>query len=101
MGRASPFGSSSAGFTYTFDPALGVYNRSTQTFGPIFSERPITAGKGKFSFGVNYQQAHYDQLEGRSLEDGDVKAKAEAALDSVQICSAGRNLQKTQDVIRT
>ena len=68
-----PLGSSSAGFTYTFDSALGVFNRSTETFGPIFAERPVTAGKGKFSFGVNYQKAHYDQFEGRDLQDGDIQ----------------------------
>ena len=32
-----PLGSSAAGFTYTFDPALGVYNRTAETFGPVFS----------------------------------------------------------------
>jgi hypothetical protein len=68
-----PLGSSSAGFTYTFDPALGVYNRSTQTFGPVIAERPLTAGKGKFSFGVNYQKANYDRLDGRSLTDGGIQ----------------------------
>jgi Putative MetA-pathway of phenol degradation len=63
-----PLGSSSAGFTYTFDESLGVYNRSTQSFGPIFTERPLTAGKGKFTFGVNYQNATWDSLDGRDLE---------------------------------
>ncbi|MFI4943237.1 MAG: hypothetical protein ACHP85_08240, partial [Burkholderiales bacterium] len=32
-----PIGSSSGGFTYTFDETLGVYNRTTQSFGPIFA----------------------------------------------------------------
>ena len=68
-----PLGSSSAGFTYTFDPALGVFNRSTETFGPVFSERPITAGKGKFSFGLNYQKATYDTFDGFDLESGEMQ----------------------------
>lgn len=67
-----PLGSSSAGFTYTFDPALGVFNRSTESFGPIFAERPVTAGKGKFSFGVNYLRATYDRFEGLDLTGGDI-----------------------------
>jgi hypothetical protein len=67
-----PLGSSSAGFTYTFDPALGVFNRSTETFGPVFSERPITAGKGKFSVGLNYQKATYDTFDGYDLGAGDM-----------------------------
>src|SRR5688572_25914276 len=68
-----PLGSSSAGFTYTFDPALGVFNRSTETFGPVFAERPITAGKGKLSFGVTHLRASYDEFEGQGLRDGDIK----------------------------
>lgn len=68
-----PLGSSSAGFTYTFDPELGVFNRSTETFGPVFSERPLTAGKGKLSFGVTQLHATYDSFEGQDLRDGDIK----------------------------
>jgi hypothetical protein len=68
-----PVGSSSAGFTFTFDSNLGVYNRTTQSFGPLFAERPQTAGKGKFSFGVNYQNATYDRFEGRDLKKGDIE----------------------------
>ena len=67
-----PLGSSSAGFTYTFDEKLGVYNRTTQSFGPIFTERPLTAGKGKFTFGVNYQNATWDSLDGRDLDGDDM-----------------------------
>jgi hypothetical protein len=65
-----PLATSSAGFAYTFDPALGVFDRSTDSFGPTFAERPNTAGKGKFSFGVNYQQATYDSLDGLDLREG-------------------------------
>ena len=68
-----PVGTSSAGFTYTFDSSLGVYNRTTQSFGPLFAERPQTAGKGKFSFGINYQKATYDEFEGRDLDGGDLE----------------------------
>jgi hypothetical protein len=68
-----PLGSSSAGFTYTFDPALGVFNRSTETFGPVFAERPVTAGKGKLSFGVNYQKANYTRFEGQKLNEDDIQ----------------------------
>jgi hypothetical protein len=67
-----PLGSSSGGFTYTFDPALGVFSRSTDSFGPIFAERALTAGKGKFSFGANYQHTTFDSFEGENLRDGDI-----------------------------
>ncbi len=65
-----PIGSSSGGFTYTFDESLGVYNRTTETFGPIFAERPLTIGKGKFSFAVNYQHGTWDRFEGQDLSGG-------------------------------
>jgi len=68
-----PLGSSAASFTYTFDAALGVYNRSTESFGPVFAERAITAGKGKFSFGVNYLDASYDRFEGQDLRQDDIQ----------------------------
>jgi hypothetical protein len=67
-----PVGSSSGGFTYTFDETLGVYSRTTDTFGPIFAERPLTAGKGKLSFAVNYQRGTWDRFEGQDLGGGDL-----------------------------
>src|SRR5262245_14540103 len=45
-----PLGSSSGGFTYGYDAALGTFNRTTQTFGPAFAERAASLGKGKYSF---------------------------------------------------
>jgi hypothetical protein len=68
-----PISSSSGGFTFTFDPALGVFNRNTETFGPVFSERPLTSGKGKFSFGVTHTITTYDEFEGADLGNGDMK----------------------------
>jgi hypothetical protein len=68
-----PLGSSSSGFTYDFDPELGVFNRTTETFGPVFAERALTAGKGKFSFGVTHLAASYDTFEGQDLAEGDIK----------------------------
>jgi hypothetical protein len=68
-----PLGSSSGGFTYGYDSALGTYNRTTQTFGPAFAERPASIGKGKFSFGMNYVHATYKSLDDHSLDDGSIK----------------------------
>lgn len=67
-----PVGSSSGGFSYTFDPALGVFSRSTDSFGPLFAERANTAGKGKFSFGLNATYTTFDSFEGENLRDGDI-----------------------------
>ena len=68
-----PTGSSSGGFTYTFDPALGTFSRASDSFGPAFAERALTAGKGKLNFGINYQHSSYDSFEGLDLRNGDVK----------------------------
>lgn len=66
-----PLGSSSGGFTYTFDPALGIYDRSAESFGPLFGERAVTAGKGKLNLGFNYIYSEYDEFEGIGLQDGE------------------------------
>jgi len=68
-----PVGTSSAGFTFTFDETLGIYERTAQSFGPIFTERPLTAGKGKFSFGVNYQHATWDRFQDQDLGAGEIQ----------------------------
>jgi hypothetical protein len=62
-----PLPSPASGFTYELDPTLGVFKRSTQSFGPILSDRAETIGKNKASFGLNYQHFHFDTLEGIDL----------------------------------
>ena len=59
-----PLPSPASGFTYEFDSSLGVFNRSTQSFGPILAERAETIGKGRFSFGFTYQNLRFDTIEG-------------------------------------
>lgn len=68
-----PIGSSSGGFSFTFDPTLGTFERATQSFGPAFAERALTNGKGKLTFGVNTQYSNYSSFEGQNLDNGDVK----------------------------
>ena len=68
-----PIGSSSGSMTYAFDAALGSFTRSSESFGPSFAERPLTIGRGKFSFGFNVQHSSYDSFEGKDLEGGDMK----------------------------
>jgi hypothetical protein len=64
---AVPLPTPASGFTYTFDSSLGVFQRSTQSFGPILTERAETVGKKKVTFGVTYQHFGFDSLEGLSL----------------------------------
>jgi len=68
-----PLGSSSGGFTYTFDPGVGTFSRASRSFGPSFAERAVTAGRGRFNVGMNYQHLRFDSFEGRDLEDGAIR----------------------------
>lgn len=67
-----PLGSSSGGFSYTFEPTLGTFTRESGTFGSAFVERALTAGRGRWNAGFNFQRATYDSLEGLDLENGDI-----------------------------
>jgi hypothetical protein len=65
-----PLGSSAGGFTYEYDAALGVFNRSTESFGPIYAERAQTLGHGKWNAGVSYLTAEYDAIDDVDLDGG-------------------------------
>src|SRR5881296_2860546 len=45
-----PLPSPASSFTYHFDPSTGVFQRTTQSFGPILSERADTLGTRRVSF---------------------------------------------------
>lgn len=68
-----PLGSSSGGFSYTFDSSLGAFTRESSSFGSAFVERALTAGRGRWNAGFNFQRATYDTIEGRDLNNGDVR----------------------------
>jgi hypothetical protein len=65
-----PLGSSAGGFTYTYDETLGVFNRSSDSFGPVYAERAQTLGHGKWNAGFSYQSAQYDEIDGIDLDGG-------------------------------
>src|ERR1700747_1717545 len=62
-----PIISPSSGFTYQYDSAAGAFVRSTTSFGPIYTERAETIGRGKFSFGLSYQRFRFGSLDGVDL----------------------------------
>lgn len=68
-----PLPSPASGFTFQFDPALGTFTRSTESFGPIFADRAETVGRRKFSLGFSYQHFTYDKLDGKNLDDGELQ----------------------------
>jgi hypothetical protein len=68
----APFGSSSGGFTFTFEPSIGTFSRRAATFGPAFAERALTNGKGTFSGGFNFLHRAYDRMDSLELSGFDV-----------------------------
>lgn len=72
-----PVASSSTGFTYRVDRELGgAVVRSSDSFGPSFVERSLTSGSLTPAFGIAYQEASFDAIDGRPLRDGTLVATA-------------------------
>jgi len=65
--RSIPVVSASAGFTYRFNPQLEVFERTSETLGPIFLERPDTLGRSKININVSSQYVQFDAFDGTSL----------------------------------
>jgi hypothetical protein len=62
-----PLPSPAGGFTYEFDTSLGVFTRTTQSFGPILADRADTVGARRVSFGFAVQRFTFDTVEGLDL----------------------------------
>jgi hypothetical protein len=62
-----PLPAPASGFTYQFDPGLGVFTRSTTTFGPILTERADTIGARRVSVGFAWQRLAFDSIESMDL----------------------------------
>jgi hypothetical protein len=68
-----PLGSSSGGFTYSFNPEVGTFERTSDSFGPSLAERALTNGRGKFNLGFNFQSSSFDSFEGKDLDSDELK----------------------------
>jgi hypothetical protein len=64
-----PIGSSAGGFTWVFDSNVRVPVRRSQSFGPMFAERPFTTGKGKVNVGLTFQHTSFSSVGDQSLEE--------------------------------
>jgi hypothetical protein len=62
-----PLPAPASGFTYNFDADLGVFTRSTSTFGPILAERAHTIGARRVSLGFAHQRLAFDSIEAMDL----------------------------------
>ncbi|HWP67596.1 MAG TPA: transporter [Candidatus Limnocylindria bacterium] len=66
--RSIPVVSASAGFTYRYNADLEVFERTSQTLGPIYLERPDTLGRSKFNVSMSYQYVRFDEYDGDDLD---------------------------------
>jgi hypothetical protein len=64
-----PLISPASGFTYKYDSAAGAFVRTSSSFGPIYTERAETIGRGKVSFGASYQRFRFGSLDGIDLHN--------------------------------
>ncbi len=90
-----PLPSPASGFTYRFDPSLGVFQRSTEGFGPILAERSETLGAGRVSFGFAYQRFGFDTIEDLDLR----KVPAVFSHDSAQLRGGREDVVTTVNAI--
>jgi len=63
-----PLISPASAFTYRTDPVAG-FVPSSLSFGPIYTERAETMGRGKTYFGVAYQRFRFGTIDGIDLHD--------------------------------
>jgi len=72
--RALP--SPAAGISLTYDPMLGTFIPSTESLGPILSERAETLGAHRLNLAFIYQHFGFEELDGQPLNSvGELNAK--------------------------
>ncbi len=71
-----PVSSSSADSRIASTPPWAPSSRSSDSFGPFFTERSLTSGRGQASFGVGYRTATFDNIDGRDLRGGTLVSTA-------------------------
>jgi hypothetical protein len=76
-----PVTASSAAFVYRLNPELGMVERASESFGPVFVERAITAGAGGGSFGIAFQHMRFTSLDGHDLRNGSLVTTANQFVD--------------------
>lgn len=64
-----PLATVSPAFIYRHNPTIDAYERLTSISGPLFAERALTLGKGKFNLSVGYSYLDFEELNGKDLND--------------------------------
>ena len=66
----APLGTSTGAFTWIAHPTLGLEVHKALGFGPSFSERSLTSGRGSFAIGINTLHSSYGSFAGQDLRKG-------------------------------
>lgn len=64
-----PLSSVAPAFIYRHNPTVDIFERLTGVPGPLFSERALTLGKGRWDIGVGYSFIDYDDVNGQPLNN--------------------------------
>lgn len=92
-----PVSSSSGGFAYRIDSGLGAVIRASDSFGAFYTERSLTAGRHRASFGIGFQSTLYNTIDGQDLRDGTLVSTA-ASLNGQQFDAETVTLRIRTDV---
>jgi len=63
-----PLASPASGIIYSVDPSLGIPTKSTETFGPVLTERGETIGRHKLFAAFTYQRFIFNNFDGVDLK---------------------------------
>jgi hypothetical protein len=64
----APLGTSTGAFQWITDPKVGFQRQASSSFGPTFSERSLTSGRGAIAFGLNFLHSNYTSFAGQDLQ---------------------------------
>jgi hypothetical protein len=64
-----PVPSGSAGFVYTYNANLNIFERQNIGLGAIFNERADLLGQGRFAVGAAYIHQDFDEFNGRDISN--------------------------------
>jgi len=111
IGRQStllPSASPSSGITFAWDAVSKTFVATTDSYGPVLTDRAETIGRGRVFIGFSYQHFNFDALDGVNLRNMPVVLTQPDSVnpnDSSQMCSLnGDNVGScgyVRDVIRT
>lgn len=79
-----PISVASPGFVYRLNPAIGAPERASGSFGPFFTDRSLTTGAGRLTFGAAYTSRTFTTLDGQDLRDGTFVASGNQFRDESQ-----------------